>query len=147
MISPGVQVIADYDEPIFYSDNYYWRTDGGVWYRSSNYQRGWVRYEAAPAAVISIQQPSAYIHYHGEAHANPRREQREPAPPPPEVRDHREAMPPPPPPPAPPVVRDHRDNAPEPRREEPRDQRKDDRKGDHKDDKGDHKDKKDHRGH
>ena len=28
--APGVQVIADYNEPIFYSDGYYWRTSGGV---------------------------------------------------------------------------------------------------------------------
>jgi hypothetical protein len=29
--APGVQVIADYDEPIFYADNFYWRFDGGTW--------------------------------------------------------------------------------------------------------------------
>ena len=27
-VSPGVQVIADYDEPIFYSDGFYWRSGG-----------------------------------------------------------------------------------------------------------------------
>src|SRR5438477_12979875 len=31
--APGVQVIADYDEPIFYSDGFYWRQYGGGWYR------------------------------------------------------------------------------------------------------------------
>ena len=29
-VSAGVQVIEDYDEPIFYSSNMYWRYDGGV---------------------------------------------------------------------------------------------------------------------
>ena len=44
-INPSVQVaIADYDEPIFYNSNYYWRTDGAVW--SSN--SGWMRVDAAP---------------------------------------------------------------------------------------------------
>ena len=33
-VSPGVYVIADYHEPVFYSDNYYWRYHGGYWYRS-----------------------------------------------------------------------------------------------------------------
>ncbi len=29
-VSPGVQVIADYDYPVFYSDGYYWRYDNNV---------------------------------------------------------------------------------------------------------------------
>jgi hypothetical protein len=35
--APGVQVIADYNEPIFFSDSLYWRFDGVRWYRSSYY--------------------------------------------------------------------------------------------------------------
>ena len=34
-VSPGVQVTADADVPVFYSDNYYWRQDNGVWLRSA----------------------------------------------------------------------------------------------------------------
>lgn len=63
VISPGVQVIADYDEPIFYSGNYYWRNQGGFWYRSSSYTRGWARVQVAPVAIMRIEQPSAYIRY------------------------------------------------------------------------------------
>jgi hypothetical protein len=66
-INPSVQVIADYDEPIFYSSNYYWRADGGVWYRSSNYTSGWVRVDAAPVAIRQIDHPSVYVHYHTPA--------------------------------------------------------------------------------
>jgi len=62
-VSPGVSVIADYDEPVFYSDNYYWRSDNnGRWYRSSYYDRGW-SYAPAPRAVLTIQSPGAYRHY------------------------------------------------------------------------------------
>jgi hypothetical protein len=61
-VSPGVQVIADYDEPIFYSDGFYWRYDGGVWYRSTYYTGGWA-YARPPVAVMRIQQPYAYRHY------------------------------------------------------------------------------------
>jgi hypothetical protein len=63
-ITPGVQVVADYDEPVFYSDTYYWRQQDGVWYRSRHHTGGWVRAEA-PSAVLSIQTPSMYAHYHG----------------------------------------------------------------------------------
>lgn len=63
-ISPGVQVVEDYDEPVFYSDSYYWHQQDGVWYRSRRHTGGWVRAEA-PSAVLSIQTPSVYAHYHG----------------------------------------------------------------------------------
>ncbi len=62
-VSPGVSVIADYDEPVFYSDSFYWRYYGGRWYRSSQYNRGWVYYSAPPASVSRIERPYAYRHY------------------------------------------------------------------------------------
>jgi hypothetical protein len=61
-VSPGVQVIADYDESIFYSDGFYWRYDSGVWYRSNYYTGGWA-YARPPVAVLRINQPYAYRHY------------------------------------------------------------------------------------
>ena len=61
-VSPGVQVIADYDEPIFYSDRLYWRNSGGVWYRSPTYTGGWV-VASPPPAVLRIDRPRAYVHY------------------------------------------------------------------------------------
>lgn len=61
-VEPGVQVIYDYDEPVFYSDNYYWRNDGGRWYRSSYHNRGWVAYEA-PSRVRTVSVRANYRHY------------------------------------------------------------------------------------
>ena len=61
-VSPGVQVIADYNEPIFYSDGFYWRYYGNTWYRSTYYTGGWV-YARPPVAVLSINRPYAYAHY------------------------------------------------------------------------------------
>jgi hypothetical protein len=69
-ISSDVQVIEDYREPIFYTDAFYWRYSGGVWYRSSQYTSGWVRYSVVPAQITRIERPSAYIHYRASAHAN-----------------------------------------------------------------------------
>lgn len=71
LIQPGVQVVADHREPIFYADGYYWRSSGNVWYRSSFHTRGWVRYQA-PSAVLRIERPSAYVYYRGSARATTR---------------------------------------------------------------------------
>lgn len=62
-VSPGVSVVADYPEPVFYSNNYYWRYDNyGRWYRSPYYDRGWID-ARPPRAVLSIQRPYSYRHY------------------------------------------------------------------------------------
>jgi len=61
-VSPGVEVIADYDQPIFYTDGFYWRYDNGTWFRSDYYTGGWV-YAAPPRALYRIDRPYAYRHY------------------------------------------------------------------------------------
>jgi len=61
-VSPGVSVIADYDEPIFYNDGFYWRYYGGGWYRSPYYTGGWA-YARPPAAILRIDRPYTYRHY------------------------------------------------------------------------------------
>src|SRR5688572_26509836 len=71
-VSPGVQVVADWDEPVFYTDNYYWRYHSGVWYRSQYHTRGWVRVQTVPVAVRQIDRPTAYIRYRGEGHVGAR---------------------------------------------------------------------------
>jgi len=76
---PGVQVIADYDYPVFYSDGFYWRFEGGSWYRSHDYRGGWGYVEAPPVAVARIRSPQAYVHYrpsgyHVRRRAAPQRE-------------------------------------------------------------------------
>jgi len=62
-VSPGVQVIADYDEPIFFTDGFYWRFYDGVWYRSSYYTGGWAFVDAPPVAIVQIGRPDVYRHY------------------------------------------------------------------------------------
>lgn len=89
VISPGVQVIADQDVPIFYSQNYYWRNAGGFWYRSPEHTRGWIRVKVAPAAIRKIDRPSAYVRYRGQAGASVGTDRRVHAPTP-QVRDDRD---------------------------------------------------------
>src|SRR5215471_5330430 len=62
-VSPGVQVIADYDEPIFFTDGFYWRFYDGVWYRSTYYTGGWAFVDAPPVAIVQIDRPNIYVHY------------------------------------------------------------------------------------
>jgi hypothetical protein len=62
-VSPGVQVIADYDTPVFYSGGLYWRNDGGTWYSSSVYDSGWAFAASPPEVIIGIGEPDHYRHY------------------------------------------------------------------------------------
>jgi len=62
-IEPGIQVVVDANEPIFYTDNYYWRYSGNVWYRSQVASGGWVRFEAPPQHLRRIERPQQYAHY------------------------------------------------------------------------------------
>lgn len=68
-VNPDVQVIEDYDYPVFYSGGLYWRYDGGVWYSSSWHDRGWVVEHNVPTAVVHIDRPEGYVHYHANVNA------------------------------------------------------------------------------
>jgi len=126
-VAPGVQVIADYDVPIFFADGFYWRLDAGRWYRSSYYSGGWV-FWTPPLAVMRIERPHEYIHYRPTGWVDRRRNAR----PPPIVRDHREERPrienprrpsPPPPRSGPPPRSEPPPRSPPPPRDHRRDQR------------------------
>jgi len=64
---PDVFVVADADQPVFYTDNVYWLYRDGYWYRSPRYDRGWVRWESPPVRLRHISQPTAYVHYRSRA--------------------------------------------------------------------------------
>jgi hypothetical protein len=81
-VSPGVQVIADYDDSVFYSDGFYWRYSGGYWHRSHVHTGGWVVYNSPPARIVSIREPHRY-HRYRPAGYTPRAHHRS------DVRDHR----------------------------------------------------------
>jgi len=62
-VEPGIQVVYDYDEPVFFNDGFYWRFYGGTWYRSSVHTGGWVVYNDPPARIRGIRNPHTYAHY------------------------------------------------------------------------------------
>ncbi len=83
-VAPGVQVIANYDEPIFYYDRFYWRFQAGNWYRSPIHTAGWLYAPEPPPALRRIKQPAAYVHYRPPAahsHQGRARAARRPEPP------------------------------------------------------------------
>src|SRR5690349_16418452 len=65
----GVWVVEDYDEPVFYHSHYYWRYNGGVWYRSNVHTGGWVRIDVVPDRVRVIDRPERFVRWHAEVGA------------------------------------------------------------------------------
>jgi hypothetical protein len=62
-VEPGVQVVSDYDYPVFYSEGAYWRYNSGYWYRSPYYDRGFTAAVDVPVRVRGIRHPETYAHY------------------------------------------------------------------------------------
>ena len=64
-ISPGVQVVADADEPLFYTQGAYWLYRDGYWFTSSNYYRGFARVDFAvvPQQLRTLERPETYARY------------------------------------------------------------------------------------
>jgi hypothetical protein len=62
-VSPGVEVIADYPEPIFFADDLYWVNRGGIWYSSGWYGGGWGRAGYISPRIGGIVHPEGYAHY------------------------------------------------------------------------------------
>jgi hypothetical protein len=67
-VEPGVQVVEDNDEEIYFVGGYYWHPVNGVWYRTRSYRGGWVAAPrgAVPARIVHIP-PGQYRHYRREA--------------------------------------------------------------------------------
>jgi hypothetical protein len=66
-VSPGVQVVDDMDYPVFFSDGFYWRNDGGYWYQSRDWRGGWIGVGGGyvPFGIRGILNPGGYAHWHG----------------------------------------------------------------------------------
>ena len=64
VVSPGVYVVEDYDQEVFFTDGWYWSRRGDVWYRTRDHRGGWVaappRY--VPATIVRLP-PGHYRHF------------------------------------------------------------------------------------
>ena len=53
---PGVQVVEDYDEEVFFADDYYWHRRGNEWFRTRRHDGGWdtVEPRLVPRAIVAV---------------------------------------------------------------------------------------------
>lgn len=67
VVSPGVQVVPDYEDEVFFVDGYYWHRRGPNWYRTSSFNGGWVVVgpRFVPPAIVALP-PGQYRKWHRE---------------------------------------------------------------------------------
>lgn len=69
VVQPGIQVVEDHDEEVFFVNGHYWRRHGGHWYRAADHRGGWVYVEprGVPGTIVRFA-PGQYRRYkHGKA--------------------------------------------------------------------------------
>ena len=66
VVEPGIQVVEDHDEEVFFVDNYYWHRRNGHWFRTATHNGGWVAVEAGlvPPRIVAYA-PGRYRHWRG----------------------------------------------------------------------------------
>jgi hypothetical protein len=66
VVEPGVQVVRDFDEEIFFVGGYYWVRRDGYWYRAHDPRARWhfVRSNRVPVALVRAP-PGHYRHWRG----------------------------------------------------------------------------------
>ena len=71
VIQPGVQVVEDSDDEVFFVDNYYWHRRGNRWYRNSSHDGQWVVVEerVVPRPIFGFA-PGHYRRWHGHENRN-----------------------------------------------------------------------------
>lgn len=76
-VQPGVQVVEDYDQEVFFVDGRYWmRAPDGRWCRANDHRGGWVYVErrVVPGRLVRLP-PGHYKHYRGR-HGGPHGDRR-----------------------------------------------------------------------
>jgi hypothetical protein len=53
VVAPGVQVVPEVDEEVFFTNGFYWVRRGDGWYRSKHHRHGWV-FVPGPGAPVRI---------------------------------------------------------------------------------------------
>jgi hypothetical protein len=68
VVEPGMSVVGDLDDEVFYSDGYYWARQDQGWYRTHDHRRGWARVEdrQVPRAMVESP-PGRYRRYRAAA--------------------------------------------------------------------------------
>lgn len=66
VVQPGVQVVEDYDEEVYFVDSWYWVRRDGRWFRARDYRGGWAVVDAprVPATIVRLP-PGQYKRFKG----------------------------------------------------------------------------------
>ena len=56
VVEPGVQVVEDNDEEVYFVDNYYWVRRGPRWYRTRDHHGGWAVVDGpgVPTSIVRM---------------------------------------------------------------------------------------------
>lgn len=66
VVSPGIQVVEDYGDEVYFVDSWYWVRHDGRWYRARDHRGGWVFVErGVPTRLVKLQ-PGKYKHFKGK---------------------------------------------------------------------------------
>lgn len=71
VIEPGIQVVEDNDDEVFFVDNWYWHRRGGHWYRNQRHDGQWVVVEerVVPVRLVKFA-PGHYRKWKGHKNDN-----------------------------------------------------------------------------
>jgi hypothetical protein len=68
VVSPGVQVVPEVQEEVFFHDGWYWCRRDAYWYRSRNHRGGWmlVPSRSVPPRLVALPPPGHYRNWKAE---------------------------------------------------------------------------------
>ena len=68
VVEPGVQVVEDYDEEVYFVSDYYWVRRGPRWYRTKDHHGGWVVVDGpgVPASIVRVPEGKYRRYKHGK---------------------------------------------------------------------------------
>lgn len=64
VVSPGLMVVEDYPEEVFFVSGWYWHKKGPHWFRARDWRGGWVAapYKIVPGSLVKLS-PGKYRHF------------------------------------------------------------------------------------
>ena len=64
VVSPGLMVVEDYPEEVFFVSGWYWHKKGPHWFRARDWRGGWVvaPYKVVPGSLVKLS-PGKYRHF------------------------------------------------------------------------------------
>ncbi|HEX9401696.1 MAG TPA: hypothetical protein VF912_16425 [Anaeromyxobacter sp.] len=77
VVSPGVQVVPEVEEEVFFTDGYYWARRDSGWYRSRSHRGGWVLIPGRRVPARLAQVPAGKYKYWKAEKAAAKAERRE----------------------------------------------------------------------